>query len=93
VKLYKAYLFRGQDPVVRELRTILIDRYGVQFKKELGGIDRAGGPTRGTLNNWFSGKTRCPQNATIEAAGRALGMKRVWVKSNGKKTNGDKDEE
>ena len=79
-KMYRTYMFRGQDPVVKELKNILVDKYGVQFKKELGGIDRAGGPSRGTLNNWFAGKTRCPQNATIEAAGRALGMKRVWVK-------------
>ena len=35
-----------------------------------------------TLNNWFKGSTRRPQNATIEAVGRALGKKREWVSIN-----------
>jgi hypothetical protein len=35
------------------------------------------------MQGWFRGKTRRPQNATIEATGRALGFKRTWVK-NGK---------
>jgi hypothetical protein len=36
------------------------------------------------MHNWFFGTTRRPQSATLEAAGRALGYKRVWVKNNGK---------
>lgn len=85
LKLYKTYMFRGQDPVIGELRDIFVDKYGNQYKKELSGIDKAGGPSRTAMDNWFSGKTRRPQNASIEAAGRALGMKRVWVKDNGGK--------
>jgi hypothetical protein len=36
---------------------------------------------------WFFGATKRPQNATLEAAGRALGMKRVWVTNNGNGKN------
>ena len=32
---------------------------------------------------WFEGKTKRPQNATLEAAGRALGYHRVWRRMKG----------
>ena len=47
-------------------------------------IKESGGPAAGTMANWFFGKTYRPQNATLEAAGRALGYRRVWQKTNGK---------
>ena len=77
---YKAYLFRDKDPVIDELRTIMQDTYGEDWSKKLGDVHRNGGPTWGCVHNWFYGKTRRPQSASIEAAGRALGMQRVWVK-------------
>jgi hypothetical protein len=87
-KLYKAYFFRGVDPVIGQIRKIITEKHGAVTN--LSAIEKAGGPTYTTVNNWMRGKTRRPQNATIEAAGRALGMKRVWVdgkeKPNGKRT-------
>jgi hypothetical protein len=46
-------------------------------QEELAHIEVDGGPSANTMRNWFKGKTKRPQNCTIEAAGRALGMKRV----------------
>jgi hypothetical protein len=82
-KLYRAYFFRGQDPVIKELRGIIASKYG--NKPQYSAIEKAGGPTATTVSNWVNGKTRRPQNATVEAAGRALGMKRVWINGEDKK--------
>lgn len=87
-KLYKAYLFKEKDPVIDELATIMQDTYGEDWSKKFGQIERDGGASYTSLTNWFYGKTRRPQNASIEATGRAMGMQRVWVKlknGNGKK--------
>lgn len=84
MKLYKSYVFRNKDPAIDELRTLIQDTYGNKLGyTELHDIEVRGGPSTGTMHNWFFGKTRRPQSATLEAAGRALGYKRVWVK-NGK---------
>jgi hypothetical protein len=86
---YKSYLFRTKDPAIDELRTVVQDVYdGKLTRKTLTGIEQDGGPKAGTMANWFFGKTMRPQNATIEAAGRAAGYRRVWVKQKGGKKNG-----
>ena len=76
-------MFKTKDPVIDELRTIVQDTTG-DLKlsgKTLSGIADDGGPTVACMQGWFRGKTRKPQNATVEAAGRALGYKRTWVKN------------
>lgn len=79
--LYRAYLFRAKDPAIDELRTIVEDHFGKRVNgKQLKEIKEAGGPSVGTMRGWFFGKTRRPQNPTLEAAGRALGYRRTWVK-------------
>jgi hypothetical protein len=80
LRLYKSYMFRSKDPVIDELRTLLQDSRGKLTKSTLRQIESDGGPTASCMNGWFFGKTRRPQSATLEAAGRALGFKRVWVK-------------
>ena len=47
-------------------------------------IQEQGGPSKAAMRGWFFGKTRRPQSPTIEAAGRAIGFKRKWVRMNGK---------
>ena len=85
MKLYKSYMFRDKDPAIDEFRTVMQDHYGDKLDhKAMVDVEVNGGPTPQTIHNWFFGKTKRPQNATIEAAGRALGMKRVWVRNNGK---------
>lgn len=81
MRQYKAYRFRDKDPAIDELRTVIEDHVGARVtKKHLHDIENAGGPTAGCMGAWFWGKTQRPQSVTLEAAGRAIGYKRVWVK-------------
>jgi hypothetical protein len=91
MRLYKSYMFTNKDPVIDEMRTLMQDEFGRGkiSNKALESVEEMGGPTPGTIRNWFYGDTKRPQNASIEAAGRAIGMKRVWIRSN-PKNNGDK---
>lgn len=79
--IYKTYVFRTKDPVIDELRTIAEDFYGERVNgKNLRQVEEAGGPSASCMRAWYFGKTRRPTSATIEAAGRAMGRKRVWVR-------------
>lgn len=73
MKTYKAYMFRGKDPAIADVKAIV----GAASYKS---VEDSGGPSASTLRAWFNGKTRQPKNATIEAAGRAMGYRREWVK-------------
>jgi len=80
MKLYRSYMFRSKDPVIDELRTKLQDKLGRDFvHSDLTHIENEGGPTASCMASWFWGDTKRPQNATVEAAGRAAGFRRVWV--------------
>ena len=80
MKIYKSYLFKTKDPAIDELRTVFQDSFGKKLtRKHLSQVERNGGPSVAAMEGWFYGSTRRPQNATLEAAGRALGYKRVWV--------------
>jgi hypothetical protein len=85
MRLYSAYMFRTKDPAIDEFRTIAQDYFGRRnlTKEDYLTVQDEGGPSKSTVKAWFEGKTRRPQNATLEAAGRALGYHRAWVK-NGK---------
>jgi DNA invertase Pin-like site-specific DNA recombinase len=74
VHSYATYLFRDKDPVIDELRTMIQDA-GVSYKE----ISDTSNVSTTTLYNWFQGKTRRPQNPTVEAVGRSLGKKRGWI--------------
>lgn len=77
--IYKSYVFRDKDPVIDELRTLVEQHYGERVSgKQLGEITAEGGPSTSCMRSWFFGTTKRPQNPTVEAAGRALGYKRVW---------------
>lgn len=66
--------------MIDQLRTKLQDKLGRDFGyRDLKKIENDGGPTASCIGNWFWGKTQRPQNATIEATGRAIGVMRVWV--------------
>lgn len=82
LRLYKSYMFRDKDPAIYELKTALADAgRDVNKKGALLAIERAGGPTVSCMKGWWSGTTKRPQNATLEAAGRACGLNRVWVRA------------
>jgi hypothetical protein len=77
--LYGAYVFKTKDPAIDILRTVVEDHFGHRVKnKDLQQISLEGGPSVACMRAWFFGKTRRPQNPTLEAAGRALGYERVW---------------
>jgi hypothetical protein len=72
-------MFRGKDPAIDALRTIVEDHFGRRVNsKDLQKIEEDGGPSVGCMRGWFFGKTRKPQNPTLEAAGQSIGYERVW---------------
>lgn len=85
---YGAYVFKSQDPIIGELRTMVQDKYGGPTRKItysiLKKIEDDGGATVSCMVGWgfvtSSRKklTMRPQNATIEATGRSMGYERVW---------------
>jgi len=82
--IYKSYVFRNKDPEIDVMRTLVQDHFGGRLSgKQFSQIEEDGGPTSATMRNWFFGTTKRPQNATLEAAGRAMGFRRKWVKLNG----------
>jgi hypothetical protein len=90
MKIYKSYMFKDKDPAIDELRTVVQRANGGANRitnKALTAIEHDGGPTSSCMRAWFFGVTKRPQNATLEAAGRALGYQRVWVRQK-RKPNG-----
>lgn len=67
LKPYKSYNFRTKDPVIGVLQTVRDDR-----KVSYETIHNDSGVSVTTLYNWFHGKTRRPQFATVAAVSRAM---------------------
>ena len=65
---YRSYAFVDKDPVIDKIRTVVEDS-----RESYQEIHEASGVSKATLYNWFMGKTRRPQYATINAVARALG--------------------
>ncbi len=76
---YKAYSFIDKDPIIDVLRTI--KRESLMKDSE---IHSEGGPAIATLRNWFNGKTRRPQFATVAAAAVAMGHNSLPLTSEGR---------
>ena len=85
--LYSAYVFRNKDPAIDAFRTVAQDHFGKRnlSHEDYDEVHTNGGPSGSTVKAWFEGKTKRPQNATLEAAGRALGYHRVWRPMKGNK--------
>jgi transcriptional regulator with XRE-family HTH domain len=67
---YKSYSFVDKDPIIDEIRTI-VQQHGSTYKD----IHEHSGVSAGTLTAWFTGPTRKPQAATINAVARSMGWK------------------
>lgn len=67
---YKSYSFLEKDPIIDEIRTVY-QGSGFTYKR----IHEESGVTTSTLTNWFSGTTRRPQAATVNAVLRCMGYK------------------
>jgi len=76
ISQYLSYRFVDKDPVIDELRTLIADD-GSSWQD----INARSGVSVTTLRGWFTKNTRRPQSASIEAVGRAIGRKRIWVKN------------
>lgn len=74
MRLYKTYDYK-YDPVIEQVLEILQNaEMKFQQASDLSGVSTS------TIRNWNKGKTRRPQNTTIEAVGRACGYGRKWTK-------------
>jgi transcriptional regulator with XRE-family HTH domain len=75
LKLYKSYNFVDKDPVIDKMRS-MVKKEGLKYSR----IQELSGVTPTTLYNWFDGKTRRPQYATVIAVARALGYKESFTR-------------
>lgn len=74
-KLYNSYTFHDKDPVIYEVRDAMeAERLTIQQLSDISGVSAA------AISGWLYGATRCPQNATVMAAMRAMGYQRTWSK-------------
>jgi hypothetical protein len=80
-RVYGAYRFKDKDPSIDQTRTLFEDVFGERVNNKMfAKVEESGGPSVGCMVGWFFGKTRRPKNETLEAAGRAIGYRRQWVK-------------
>ncbi len=77
IQTYRTYRFIDKDPVIDEIRTLVKDE-GLMGKLNI--VHQLSGVSTSTLENWFNGDTKSPQNRTICAVTSALGYKRTWAK-------------
>ena len=64
---YRTYVFVDKDPIIDKIRTVVEDS-----NESYNAIHAASGVSTTTLYNWFHGKTRRPQFATVNAVALAL---------------------
>jgi hypothetical protein len=78
LKPYKSYRFASRDPEMDRLRDMALDK-GIKKSQ----LSKGSGVSIGAMDGWWNTKrkkrTRRPQNAGLEAVGRAMGKMRVWV--------------
>jgi transcriptional regulator with XRE-family HTH domain len=73
LKIYKSYNFVDKDPVIDRLRGI-VGGYKYREVSDMSGVSET------TIYNWFNGKTRRPQYATVMAVIRAMGYRQEFIK-------------
>jgi len=78
-KTYLSYSFTGKDPIIERMRGVLAAE-----KMTYAAAHKASGVATSTLRNWFKGKTRRPQFATIMAAMRGADHDLVVVRRGAK---------
>ena len=77
---YNTYSFVEKDPVIDVLRTM--KRTTEMKDSELAHLSNV---SVSTIRNWFGGRTRRPQFATVAAAAVAMGYEVVPLTSDGRK--------
>jgi transcriptional regulator with XRE-family HTH domain len=77
LRIYRTYNMIDKDPCIDKVRTIVQDE---GLFKNLTALGEISSVSSSTLNNWFHGETKRPQNATIMAVLSSLGYKQEYVK-------------
>jgi transcriptional regulator with XRE-family HTH domain len=78
LKLYTSYNFVDKDPIIDKMRA-MVKREGLKY----GEISGLSGVSSSTMHNWFEGKTKRPQYATVMAVVHALGYRATYTKKGG----------
>jgi DNA-binding phage protein len=73
--VYKSYNFIDKDPVIDYIRTKVFADSGT-----INEVSESSGVTKTTLYNWFNGKTKRPQFATVAAVLIACGETQLDLK-------------
>lgn len=60
LRLYKSYMFKDKDPIIDAMRTAFEDAGGSYAK-----LKAKSSVSSSTIYNWFNGKTKRPQFATV----------------------------
>lgn len=68
---YRNYSFTDKDPIIDAVRSVVKDE-----KLKIGTVHQITGVAATTIDNWFNGETRKPQNATVTQVTAALGYVR-----------------
>lgn len=76
VSQYLSYSFIEKDPIIDRMRSVLAAEQASYEDVHL-----KSGVSTNTLYQWFNGKTRRPQYATVMAVARSLGYDLVLTKS------------
>jgi DNA-binding phage protein len=75
LKLYTSYNFTDKDPVIDKMRN-MVKREGLKY----GQLSKMSGVSSTTMHNWFEGKTKRPQYATVMAVVMSMGYRVNYVK-------------
>ena len=78
ISQYLSYSFVNKDPIIDHVRSML-DKEGASYKD----VNEKSGVSTNTLYQWFDGKTKRPQYATVMAVARSLGYDVIWAKRGG----------
>ena len=71
VHIYRTYRFIDKDPIIDAVRTVVQTEH---LKNSA--VHQISGVAAATLDNWFNGSTRKPQNSTVCAVTTSLGYAR-----------------
>jgi len=77
LRMYRTYNMIDKDPAIDKIRTIVQDE---GLFTNLSAVSDISSVSATTLNNWFHGETKRPQNATIQAVLSSLGYKTEYIK-------------
>ena len=72
VQIYRTYRWIDKDPIIDAVRTVV--KSEEKLKNSM--VHEISGVSTSTLENWFDGSTRRPQNSTVTAVTSALGYVR-----------------